>query len=1367
MMYHDDVRALALKINVYNANKKMPGPLDNVNADPDMENLWGASYFCSAVLYASKREEFHTLQMRDLESLKEKFIRATGYDIDISNIFDKGWLREVFTIVSVPSMIKTAADYAVKIQDLKNELPFFRSLYNDLPEREKKIKISELKKLSKKHGLLHTCTVKLESAKGIFWREKEDFAEVVDTDVANIVMEDIASFLFINEVAKAKQYKHIFIETSELTELYSKHASFFPSTPSFENLVENKVFLPTANGLGYNIDFRYSDLKFEPVADKYGGILWDKLLADESFENDEDRLFFWYSRLIHDQDRVEIKESLNRKAKKRFLDAAISMIEADKEVGNGFPEYMKLYLDKHHARLQELDFAFAIKNDREFFIESNDLFEIFERIGKLDRNFDDYMMFHQKTRRPLAHFIWHLVENDDPHQHKYINRLLEISMNKPYILWQTCFYIYYWRPEVIAFLTQQDSTAALSFSLMHQFGITSYLDKDRARILNDLLTQTFVLVAKQCTNPYLTPAKKGKIMFQCFRKVTERKFKNITGDVLGRKIEKQELMAISESIRIAFEEIKQPGEIHGPSGKYSLPFYTALLDELLEHTIAYSGFDVYENGTITLPFVKLDILIYLIKLASINLPNDEPPDNKAFIIKACKVFSETYLKAINITTISKRIFPGMDIGTALPSWMSKKPNESLLDFGFICLHLEQHYLLDDFFSGVKIEFTDVADDYDEFNRFTAYKLRTHLYMLLDAFNNIYNKSNSFGLSDYPVKSTLTKIEGKIAYYIKRYCTFDAPSRRFDIFNGMMERGYFFSEKEELLPIIGSILNRFSKENRQAIIEELIQTEQIVRTLKLLDYIVSEEERARLLNVVNSSTIPQMMQNLEYSDMQFVVEQLSMEPAFLEHAQEALTHAEARVAKFPNPYRDDQDHIFIFRTKLLLAYQKGALAEIDAIENITPRQFTAHKYSASDEKDFYRALIYLKNGDAEKAHKIFEKQLSYSTSERPVLALNRFASKLRWADTETNYKKQVKLYQGALDEWNAFESASKEKEHWQSIDKNVIYNKLHVFDALGENQKYDLLYAELEPAIQLRQDFLTVRVENLMKRNMPVQAERIVEDAKTFHSLENGKMPDFINTLMELTRPAETIEYLKEQYRRIFNNTPEQLIKIIPDNINTANELSMFLLNELVSSGNQMLRLINSISTINYEDKFTDLLLLSLNGRLMNYHWHAETSRAGYAHPEDEGNIGHTMDEKIPNPGEIDFGIFTPNKDRIATCEAFILGGKNTAEVQKHNLKIFNYDHARKLFFVIVYYKGKAEGFNKAWNSYQDVITDFIDFPEGHLVQNEFTLLTGVGENDSLKVGKTEHESGTNVYHIFMNINYKVVTKEKKVRETKK
>ncbi|HRP37627.1 MAG TPA: hypothetical protein PLS50_07510 [Candidatus Dojkabacteria bacterium] len=92
----------------------------------------------------------------------------------------------------------------------------------------------------------------------------------------------------------------------------------------------------------------------------------------------------------------------------------------------------------------------------------------------------------------------------------------------------------------------------------------------------------------------------------------------------------------------------------------------------------------------------------------------------------------------------------------------------------------------------------------------------------------------------------------------------------------------------------------------------------------------------------------------------------------------------------------------------------------------------------------------------------------------------------------------------------------------------------------------------------------------------------------------------------------------------------------------------------------------------------------------------------------------------------------------------------------HNFKIFNYDPARNLFFVLTYFKGNNDKFKDVWEQYKTDITSIVIFPAGfELILNSLEDVSEKFGTNTIMTAKTVHGISTPIYHVFININYQI------------
>lgn len=1362
-MRYDEIKSLSDKIKFYKAYTKHPTQNETVDSRAN-DSLWGAAYFCAAILFKSQEQKYHCMTMATTIEVAKSFNSDRKENINVRDLISKGWLRQVYNIITIPQAIRSAAHYSESVSKNIAELTFLVSICDEF--NKTKFARDEFDDLVKSNDT--GSVINPENVEGHYLKSNENEVSVNIGGVTRLVLENLSDFLFINYLKGLswdEKQSNLQINIASANEIHSKHKSLFQKTPTIEEFIRLKFFKITDDGQHYEIQMYRSELSLRDIVhSKTAALLWGDLVESSDFISDDERLSFWYMRIVHHDQWVQIEDFFPAKLKKRFLTVIEKAVFAEQDISTGEVEYEKLLYDGPHARMHVLEPNPIIRRwQQDFPKQGDDLFELFEKLEGITNGHDE-LFFGQESRKPISYFISQLVLNDYSHKFGTVQKLLNVGASKPFIFWYTCFELWYWKPEVLPFLVESAAYSSLSFRLIYRIELNGALRDEKSRIKQTILEEYFRLLCLTVSgNNELKDEEKALLVFQCLSKDIHRKH-HVSGGQDQHAVKCQHLQNRKDSDRLRkiFSDTKVQTVVFDPNGRFQPRFFPKILHHLVNYTFDYTPYDRYKNKSYSPPYFKMDLLSYFYELSEINNPEVEIPIRNDLQRNICIKFKQEFLKAFNIKSVDDLDYNSGELKPAIPSWFSRTLLEQTIDWGRMFLLLESQFLLDDTISPTEMSiYSD--DGHRPQNMFTVEKLRTLVAILFNAYRNIYNRKRALIIDLLPVEQTLSKIENKITHYVTRYSKDDIVNGRIDIFSDDFERSYWANDKEELLPILGSLLNRFNKGNKQAIIKELLGSKQLIRSIKLLDYVISSQERKKMAAIIANYDDVNSFEEMSFRDLQFISSTLTQESEFAAIAEKAIANAETianahLVSKKRSGYDVEERLVFIYRMRLAQAYQTNDFDKIRAVPIPKLKSYLQQTFNAQDEQDFFIALVHLSNNEPEIAYGIFNRLISYSKDERSVLALNRFASKLQWADKVEDFDEKITLYRQAILEWDSFENASDRQDSWQHIKDKIWYNKLHAYEGLREDIEFDIIYNDLEQEIRLRHDFLEIRIRSLVRRKMQRQGEELLNEAKSFHIFDNGDYPDFIFELERLNNSQATTAFLQDQYGRIFKSSVDELIKIIPDSVNPHNKLPEFLLYELTSAADQMLTSINSISAIDGEDKYSDLLMLALRARLVNYQWTVSNQRGGFSDAVD------TKKSEFENPGEIDFSIFAANSERLSVCEALMLEGKNSIEVQKHNLKIFNYDHARKLFFVVVYYLGSS--FEDTWTKYISVVEDFISFPENfEMTSDGLEPVDRFTNNNSVKTAKSVHNT-TELLHVFINVNYKLELDKKTVRDYK-
>ncbi|MBD1365359.1 hypothetical protein IDJ77_16210 [Mucilaginibacter sp. ZT4R22] len=1363
MQNFDDARKLGEKLFFYKPYPRKSAYNDSANR----QNLWGAAYFFAAVLERTFPAEGRIVTREKINDLRDSFQQETGQQVDLEDLFKKGWLRSVFGQVSTPKAIWFGPDKLDELKLFKNEIVFLDGMSN--ADRVKHKTFDQLHELAIEYGKLNGTVPDLAKVKNKYFKVNENGTlEYYNTRQAIYTLENLSAFEFISAFHEFTKNDDLLIAAADLSIIYGQHCVMFTGTPPLEQLIANKVFQEYEADSTYSVHFDYNEEDINVnVIREAAVIFWERLLENNAFVDDFDRLNYWYYRMVFRSDNSSLCAKMPDNAKRRFLAAALLAVTTESDLDNHKAEYDKLRLDSHHAYREQIIPEYY--DHQELSAIPEDFYEVYELLTGLANDHGDELLIEQGCRHAITYLLTELIANDQAFKFEHTFQLLRSAGDKIYAFWYSCFLLYYWHPEILPFLIINEKTAALGFRLLFKMNVANAVGTDIGHIKSKIIEEGFELLLKVLSGDNkISNDRKAKILFQCFALSTRKKFIAISNKRGYQNHEQADQPTLSETLRKRFTSEELPGIVYSRSLKFKKLFYPEVLDKLFKQIVAMQP-ESYGNGLIGLFHEQLDLMAWLIELSRKRDSEGEKVVDEEEVLSYLQGFINSYLEAINCKEVQKIYFEeGRKLKPALPSWMGNGDKDEFIYWGKLFLLMEQNFLFDEFLSPEELKFSKAASEYDDGNMLAGKKLRNHIFILIKGFVEIYSHQGTNVIVGLPVASVLSKLENKLTTLTTSYCIADPTRSRYNIFNEILERWTFGARSEELLPLIGGTINKFSKENRRGIIRELTKSDHLIRSLKMIEFIISEDEKKELLNIVlNEQNIQQVMDELSYADKQFVIQSLTYSPEFIKQAEAALKKSEDPNERRRISHQKFENEVFHFRANLLIAYHYKDLQRIRDLEWLDKEMSYGREFSSTQEKEFYEGLIYLDSKEPPKAYHIFNKLLSHAHTDKPVFALNRFASHLAWAGITENKQQQLQIYASALDEWNSYQQQVSNGDNLAYISEKISINKLEAFEALTMDEDFDNLYHELDNGIHLKQNFLEIRIKNLMRRKMQAQAEMLLQEAKNTHALSSGGFPAFITELEQLTITPETISYLTEQHNRIITLPPEKLVQVITGNGLVVQTVAEFILNELLEACSEMLFKVNALSNVHYEDKYSDLLMLILNSRLQHFHWSIETLRGGYSDKK-EDEPGSTIDGTKPeaNVGEIDFGFYSAKHELLAICEALILEGKNTTEVQKHNLKVFNYDPSRKLYFIVNYFLGEAESFDTTWASYIDIVQDFIEFQSGYELIGKAIQPEHNKTNASVKMAITEHASSTRLYHIFININYKLNLKKKLVRNKK-
>ncbi|OJY94828.1 MAG: hypothetical protein BGP13_14260 [Sphingobacteriales bacterium 40-81] len=1296
------------------------------------ENIWGASFLYAEILYQSKEEKYFCVTYDCLSKIHDDYFKQTGNICDFDSLISKFWLRNIHNRIHIAGAIRIATKQFKEVRSFKKDFEFLTLLLEACSTKTiSKTAFDEAKITFEK---LNDIELQTENYIKLNWLKlNNDTIELLNIDLTNVLFENEHAFLFIDYLIQIMTSDNkLYIEKEVLEDIIKHHTKVFSRTPTIEAFIKDGIFIQQNDVCFIELVNRYEHFN-GIILNKTGALLWQKILESPSFSSNADRLQYWYHRIVFEHNVwCSIEEFFTRPSKKIFLDSALDVLLQDSDLVKGINEFNKLVLDKGE-RIYRLESVMTSKAASIYFPLDNEdiLFEQYSSLELLDQDTQGMLLFDQSCRNELRFYLFQLINNETASFCENIFRLLEEGHNKSYLLWETCINLIENRPDILPYLVTDKRTSALAFALTWRLRIRDDLFIGNNDIRFKFLESHFQLLCKTFNDAnVINDQQKASIIFRCMKKAVIKQFQVIGGtNPLKLQEDKKLVSNLVTNLKAILVNIF--GE--------KVEYYNGVITELLVLIKRYIAISNRKGKILSIPFIEIYLLTWIQELIQTTFYKSH--SRQTIIYEILSVIQQKYLASINCKEVEVWDYEKEKFCPQIPIWSNQHINHRLIDWKMLFVHLESVGLLDDFVRPGGLTLNSTKEKYDSYNSFIVSKIRTHLSILILAYNEIYADKRTLNARNMPCESIIDKLEMQIKQYIEIYSVENMALARVDIFARSLEKTFWNKTEEQLLPVVADTINRFKGYNKKKIIASLVSNETLFRSLTLLEFLVSEGDRQQVFSLIDENSFePLFSAKYNLDDTEFILERLAQEKQFLENVSTALQTWENKSVTI---HQQDAVKIMCFRIRILLISEQ---LDENLIDTIPEPILQSKNFSPSFTKNFYKALIHFRKKDALKAYTLFDEQLKSPNVEKATVGINRFAAKLMWADQLSKAdEKQIK-YQEALNEWLVMEDQLLENEiDIKYIKSHIAYNKLYAHLELKNDTDFERIFDTVESFIQFRPEFLELRIKNLLNRRMENQADSLLLKAEDYHRSDNGELPEFILKLGELTENnLKSLDYLRDQHRRILTKSPESLIKILPESLSKDIELPRFLLREIVNSASDMLKHITSIHEIKKEDKYSDLIILILNSKFSYFSWQVTSDKGGY--PASGNN----------NLGLIDFSIRS-QKGTLAVCEALNVKGKNLTEIQSHNFKIFNYDPVKNTLFIIVYYLGKSDNFLADWDKYKLDVKQAITFPSGYeIVDDEIEDMSADFGNESVKCCKTQHGSNhTRLFHIFININYKV------------
>jgi hypothetical protein len=1321
-----------------------------ITRTPDIEAqeadlIWDAARFWSKILIkCNQRKNIRTKAQFD--SFVQKYNSSTRNIIDANALFAKYWLRKVVGRIHIASTIRQSLHTFNEIRQYCNELRFISQFYNARSKHQQlRVSRSSLDEAALKFEELNE--VKLDT-EGIYFKRwasvKDDDVELSAIDIYfDPFLQYWSEFDFLNEweaLSKAEPDVRFQVSKVEFENLREFFSHFCP-IPDVSVLERNGTIISNADFFILNLTNKPG--YWEALQDKIGGYYWQELCADESYDSDKLRLLKWLECNLHSNLWPDISKYTTSESKRRFLDAIFSILLEEEDILGSESELDRIELDTRTSRGAEMLSNTAIKLRIVENFDSGSLFGMYKSLRRIEDAQHSMSMHDQPSRHVLTFLIHAAVQCDEP---KPLNSLIQRSeqgcfgyvitlllegKQRPFLTWSVSQAIVRRRPEIIPYLLTNLDCCTLSLCLIDEVELNK-----AAHLSYPLWVEATKLVVSNLALSNEQPDLIAVLIYQIFQQLNKDKYKINYNQVnleregeVERKRKERELAVLKE----VEDARKENNSRYNGTNTYLL---SEIYDQLVQCFGRHNDVNLLRNGTIHFPMLKWDGLFWLIKIGIHWKFKQLFSKTGVKLGELSEMFLKQYLETIELTEVSTYdYFKGAE-EKSLPLWSEKIERLERLEWIYPIYGLYTEGKLSQFLAP-RIDFVKSSDEFNEKNRFSVAKLRTHIGVLLQVLRKLVSPSMPFEFRKNSIQEIKRSIEGQILTYVRHFSKEIPSDGRHDLFSYNKEWQFNNNHKDTLLPKIGQAINWFS--NKEDIIDAFISSGDIFKLLTLLDYIYADGIRSQLLKSVKATDI------IKYLEAQHWIPAIESTLTKMSHFPELLAQTEQIVKYWEEKIvnrRQSVDHkVRLYISKLLLAYFKKDRIELESVE--LPGQYngSGKELNYVDIKAFYRGLLLMEHS-IEQSVKIFNDLAMRNPTHISILQ-NRLSAKMVLAEIT----KDEAHYREAYDQWKEAEKTF-DAEQLEAAEPELSSNLLTILHRLGENKKADDLFSHLDLQLKMSPNILRVRVDSLAKSNRIGEAMLLVDLARTYHEF-SGETSSFVEELESYISGEDNVEQLSVYYQMIFRSSPEKLVRVLPESFNGKRSLIEFLVREFANAGDKMLDKVRSIDKIKNEDKYNDIIELVLDSRLNILGLHVGAQGRG-AYSASATNV------KERQPGRRDLPILDINKKVVLVCESLIYRGKTTAE--RHVRKVFNYHHQRQAFLMLYFYTGLGKGtFDRDWEEYSQRIVPNINYPSEMNLTSAFDDVSKEFgcKFSAVKVGKSRHGVGTAIYHLFINVNYEV------------
>ncbi len=583
------------------------------------------------------------------------------------------------------------------------------------------------------------------------------------------------------------------------------------------------------------------------------------------------------------------------------------------------------------------------------------------------------------------------------------------------------------------------------------------------------------------------------------------------------------------------------------------------------------------------------------------------------------------------------------------------------------------------------------------------------------------------------------IHNKLELLVKKYCKDDLLHDRIDILK--LEKSYSSeTNKHGLLDLAVKAFN-YSQDKTEGLETVISECDDIDRLLLISNTTTQDKTQKIVERKLAELSIEDFTEGATFEQRKNTLIEAVNSPRFSSFAGALIERLESWLNTPAVQMIKNQNINFMFEVKLLYLFKSGEITKLSELE------LPETQYRPDIDKYMVRKRFYL--GLSQLYHDRNYSKASSTFSDLVLIEPDNFEYQYRLFDAKTKEawkgKSQPDLI-NALIKWEAFVDREEGRR-----ELNNSYLKSHIELTLVyhfiSNQQYYLIedsIARIPDYLKYQDESLELLIPFYKETGRLLNLATFLNEASYLYGGKQSEYPPILRRSISEMYSTKNLPEFKQLFSVIREMGPEEIIKVIPDDLNGKRTLEDFLLKELLHAGTILIEKIKTINSINSENKFNDILQSILRMRLDVWNWEInEQPRMGTSYTD--------TTEKTKDLGSPDFAIRPAGGLNFAIVEPMVLNSSNTNKITEHVTKPAEYLDHGKLFYVIAYDIGKSKSYNKRWESYKTKVLNIAYKDSIKLVNKEFDDFTDIYNLRNIKIGRTYHNDGIIISHIFFKI----------------